>query len=75
MSAEIKAGDDVEVRDIVGQWHPMVARSGPRVDYEHAIRTPYMSIAVGPWGDLHSVNWPAEDVRLRDIAALAGGGV
>ena len=62
---EIKAGDRVLCRTAFDEWVPMVAHSGPRVDFEHA--TPrsraYRSISVTGGGWDSPVNWPVEDVR------------
>ena len=61
---DVGRGDQVEVRDAYGNWHRMTARGRPRYDQTTAFAGRcYLTVPVGPWGDLESVNWSAEDVR------------
>lgn len=61
---DVKPGDRVECRTIDDNWWVTTARSGPSYDDANAIGGRcFLTVAVGPWGDLPSVNWPAEDVR------------
>lgn len=60
---EIGPGDRVLCRTADGDWWETTAHSGVRVDREQTLRSqPWPSIAVGPWGPIAQVNWPAEDV-------------
>ena len=59
----VSDGDAVECRTALGTWVPMIARSGPRYDYAHAIGGRcFLTVSV-VLGDDSLVNWPAEDVR------------
>jgi hypothetical protein len=59
----IKAGDTVGCRTATGDRLRMTALSGPRYDDEDAVNGKcFLTVAVGPYGDIKSVNWPAEDV-------------
>lgn len=71
--AEIRAGDEVEVRSASGEWKRTTACSGPRWDHKNGFvprgqrnrQAPFKSIAV-VWPnhpDGAVVNWPVEDVR------------
>lgn len=59
-------GDQVEVRDAAGNWHPARCGSVPRYDVSSGVgRTCWLTVRVDA-GD-GWVNWPAEDVRLREV--------
>lgn len=57
-------GDQIEIRDMDGNWAATTAHSAPRYDLENAFAGKcFLTVAVN-WGDGTIVNWPAEDVRL-----------
>ena len=67
-----KAGDRVLCRTSDGEWWETTAISGPRYDHAKALRGRcHLTVAVGPWGNLPSVNWPAEDVRKAEVSDVA----
>lgn len=65
----IIAGDVVEVQTYGGEWLSAIARSSARYDVLNAIdrRRPMLTISVEVPGWDHPVNWPAEDVRHRQL--------
>ena len=59
---EVKAGDRVQIRDVDGEWHDVIANSEPRYDYDTAVGG-HCHLTVSIRFGNETVNWPAEDVR------------
>lgn len=66
----IQPGDRVQCRTARDDWWETTALSGVRYTRVSPRSPAYPVIAVGPWGDLPAVNWPAEDVRLAHAYAI-----